>query len=146
MIEEHTKKQGAAEIIAEAKRFVPQWCRIMRVQRDIPSKIIKAGVNKTNLRQYIEQLMKKKRIKCRCIRCREPKLKELSKKIKILEPGCGPGFLANGLALLGDVWSFDYTPEAISLAKQLSMGSNIIFFEADGTRPLQINELKENGK
>ena len=65
------------------------------------------------------------------------------KKIKILEPGCGPGFLANGLALLGDVWSFDYTPEAISLAKQLSMGSNIIFFEADGTRPLQINELKE---
>ena len=41
------------------------------------------------------------------------------------------------------MWSFDYTPEAISLAKQLSMGSNIIFFEADGTRPLQINELKE---
>ena len=61
----------AAEMIAEAKRFVPKWCRIMRVQRDIPSNITSAGVDRTNLRQYVEKICKDKGIKCRCIRCRE---------------------------------------------------------------------------
>ena len=61
----------AAEIIAEAKRFVPKWCRIMRVQRDIPSNITSAGVDRTNLRQYVEKICNERKIKCRCIRCRE---------------------------------------------------------------------------
>ena len=78
-----TKK--AAELIAEFKKIVPERIRIMRVQRDIPTFMTEAGVDKTNLRQYIEKLMKKKRIKCRCIRCREPKLKKISKKIELLE-------------------------------------------------------------
>ncbi|MBW2992443.1 tRNA uridine(34) 5-carboxymethylaminomethyl modification radical SAM/GNAT enzyme Elp3 [Candidatus Woesearchaeota archaeon] len=64
-----TKK--AASLIAEFKKTVPEYCRIMRVQRDIPTYATEAGVDRTNLRQYIEQLMKKRRIKCRCIRCRE---------------------------------------------------------------------------
>lgn len=64
-----TKK--AAELIAEFKKTVPEYCRIMRVQRDIPTYATEAGVDKTNLRQYVEQLMKKKHIRCRCIRCRE---------------------------------------------------------------------------
>jgi len=61
----------AAEIIAEAKRFVPPYVRLMRLQRDIPSNIISAGVDRTNLRQYVEKLTKEKGIRCRCIRCRE---------------------------------------------------------------------------
>ena len=61
----------AAEIIAEAKQYVPKWCRIMRVQRDIPTFATSAGVDRTNLRQYIEKLCKEKGIKCKCIRCRE---------------------------------------------------------------------------
>jgi elongator complex protein 3 len=61
----------AAEIISEFKRFVPEYCRIMRVQRDIPTYATEAGVDRTNLRQYIDELMKKKRIRCSCIRCRE---------------------------------------------------------------------------
>ncbi len=65
--------EKAAEIIAEAKRDVPEWCRIMRVQRDIPTKYTGAGVDKTNLRQYVEQKCKEKGIECRCIRCREIK-------------------------------------------------------------------------
>jgi elongator complex protein 3 len=65
-----TTKQ-AAEIIAEAKRFIPSYVRIMRVQRDIPTYMTAAGVDKTNLRQYVEQLTKQKKIKCQCIRCRE---------------------------------------------------------------------------
>ena len=61
----------AAEIIAEAKRFVPKWCRIMRVQRDIPTYVTASGVDRTNLRQYVEKICKEKDIKCKCIRCRE---------------------------------------------------------------------------
>ena len=61
----------AAELIADAKRFVPKWCRIMRVQRDIPTFATASGVNRTNLRQYVEKICKEKNIKCRCIRCRE---------------------------------------------------------------------------
>jgi len=61
----------AAEIIAEGKRYVPEWCRIMRVQRDIPTKFTEAGVEITNLRQLVHDKMHRAGIKCRCIRCRE---------------------------------------------------------------------------
>jgi elongator complex protein 3 len=64
-----TKK--AAELIAWFKQFVPNYCRIMRVQRDIPTFLTDAGVDKTNLRQYVEKELKKKNIVCNCIRCRE---------------------------------------------------------------------------
>jgi elongator complex protein 3 len=66
-----TKK--AAEILIEFKKNVPEYLRIMRVQRDIPTKIAAAGVDMNNLRQYVQQIMKKKGLKCRCIRCREVK-------------------------------------------------------------------------
>ncbi|MEM0231117.1 MAG: tRNA uridine(34) 5-carboxymethylaminomethyl modification radical SAM/GNAT enzyme Elp3 [Candidatus Woesearchaeota archaeon] len=62
---------AAAEIIAEGKRFVPEWCRIMRVQRDIPTKFTEAGVEMTNLRQLVALKLKEKRFSCKCIRCRE---------------------------------------------------------------------------
>ncbi|MCK4670135.1 MAG: tRNA uridine(34) 5-carboxymethylaminomethyl modification radical SAM/GNAT enzyme Elp3 [Nanoarchaeota archaeon] len=63
---------SAARLIANFKRHVPEYCRIMRIQRDISSREIEAGVKRTNLRQYIEKEMKKKKWKCKCIRCREP--------------------------------------------------------------------------
>jgi len=61
----------AAEIIAESKRYFPKWIRIMRVQRDIPTYVTAGGVDKTNLRQYVEKICAKKNIHCQCIRCRE---------------------------------------------------------------------------
>ncbi|MBU0461693.1 MAG: GNAT family N-acetyltransferase, partial [Nanoarchaeota archaeon] len=63
--------EEAAEMICEFKKKVPTYCRIMRVQRDIPTKQTVAGVDRTNLRQYVDELCKQKRIRCRCIRCRE---------------------------------------------------------------------------
>jgi elongator complex protein 3 len=75
--------EQAAEVIAEFKRYVPKYVRIMRVQRDISSKEIEAGVKRTNLRQYIDVQLKNKGIVCQCIRCREPKTAEL-KNAKIL--------------------------------------------------------------
>jgi elongator complex protein 3 len=65
--------KGAADLISDFKKFVPRYVRIMRVQRDIPSKLVFAGVDKTNLRQYVDKKLKSKNIKCNCIRCREIK-------------------------------------------------------------------------
>ncbi len=63
--------ESAAEIIARAKAFIPEWCRIMRVQRDIPARLISAGVTASNLREHVQKKAKELGIRCRCIRCRE---------------------------------------------------------------------------
>jgi len=72
-----TKK--AVDLIIEFKKYIPAYCRVQRIQRDIPTFMTEAGVDKTNLRQYIQRLMNKKNIKCRCIRCREIGDKEIKK-------------------------------------------------------------------
>ncbi len=69
--------EETADIIAETKRCIPRWCRIMRIQRDIPSTVISAGPIKTNLRQEVEKICKKRNIQCQCIRCRESGRKEV---------------------------------------------------------------------
>lgn len=66
----------ASELIAEAKKYVPKYCRIMRIQRDIPTTVIEAGVKNSNLRQMVQEELKKKGEKCKCIRCREIGLKK----------------------------------------------------------------------
>jgi elongator complex protein 3 len=63
--------EEAAELIIEVKKIVPPWVRIMRVQRDIPAPLIVAGVNRSNLRQLVQQKLKEQGLRCRCIRCRE---------------------------------------------------------------------------
>jgi elongator complex protein 3 len=73
--------EEAAELISEFKSSVPEYCRIIRIQRDIPETQISAGAKMTNLRQYIEQ---KHKPKCRCIRCREPRGRKINwNKVKI---------------------------------------------------------------
>ena len=64
-------EQQAVELALKLKQFVPHWTRIMRIQRDIPSTIVAAGVKRTNLRQVVQQQAEKLGIKCNCIRCRE---------------------------------------------------------------------------
>jgi len=63
--------EEAADIIVESYSFIPEYCRIMRIQRDIPTYATTAGVNKTNLRQYIDELAKAREIHSRDIRSRE---------------------------------------------------------------------------
>ncbi len=63
--------EEAALVIAEMKKFVPPWVRIMRVQRDIPANLIEAGVKLSNLRQIALEKLGSEGGKCRCIRCRE---------------------------------------------------------------------------
>jgi elongator complex protein 3 len=59
------------DVIVEAKKIVPEWVRIMRVQREIESKDIVAGPKSGNLRQIVLQKLRQQGHKCRCIRCRE---------------------------------------------------------------------------
>lgn len=63
--------EEAADVIADAMRFVPRYVRVMRVQRDIPSYLIVDGVKKSNLRQIVESKLSEQGRSCQCIRCRE---------------------------------------------------------------------------
>jgi elongator complex protein 3 len=63
--------ETVVEILSEMKRFVPDWHRIMRIQREIPENDIAAGVANGNLREIVLQRVNYKGFRCRCIRCRE---------------------------------------------------------------------------
>jgi elongator complex protein 3 len=64
----------AAEIIGESFRFTPPWVRVMRVQRDIPTMQTSAGVDRTNLRQYVDEYCRRHRIISHDIRAREVRI------------------------------------------------------------------------
>lgn len=63
--------ETAAKTIAKMKALVPGYVRIMRVDRDIPTPLIAAGVKKSNLRQLAREELRKAGKECGCIRCRE---------------------------------------------------------------------------
>ena len=59
-------------VLKEYKQNIQPWIRIQRLVRDIPKQSILAGYEKVgNLRQVIQDQMKKEGTKCRCIRCME---------------------------------------------------------------------------
>ncbi len=60
----------AMEIIIQSLKFIKRYCRVMRMQRDIPPKFMETEL-KSNLRQYVDEIARKQGIKCQCIRCRE---------------------------------------------------------------------------
>jgi len=62
---------AATELLIRVKEIVPPWVRIQRIQRDIPTQYIEAGVKRSDLRGYIQARMKEQGKKCSCIRCRE---------------------------------------------------------------------------
>ncbi len=54
------------KLMIKLKSFVPEYCRIMRIMREIPPAYLVAGTLKIDLRKIIEN-----KAKCKCIRCRE---------------------------------------------------------------------------
>ncbi|MBN2067273.1 MAG: tRNA uridine(34) 5-carboxymethylaminomethyl modification radical SAM/GNAT enzyme Elp3, partial [Candidatus Diapherotrites archaeon] len=74
--------EKAAELVSSIKSFVPRWVRIMRVQRDIPSHLIAAGVKKSNLRQIALRKAGEAGVECNCIRCREAGLRSYKENVK----------------------------------------------------------------
>ncbi|RLF26667.1 MAG: tRNA uridine(34) 5-carboxymethylaminomethyl modification radical SAM/GNAT enzyme Elp3 [Thermoplasmata archaeon] len=77
--------EKAAEIVTKIKKHVPPWVRIQRIQRDVPITQIAEGVKKSNLRQIIEENLKRHGENCKCIRCREIGHKMLREKPDIHE-------------------------------------------------------------
>ena len=63
--------ETAAELLAAMKRELPPWVRIHRIQRDIPARLIAAGVRASNLRQLALDRLARDGARCRCLRCRE---------------------------------------------------------------------------
>jgi elongator complex protein 3 len=63
--------EEAVDLIVEVKKLLPKWVRTMRIQRDIPSQLIEAGVKKSNLGDLVHQRLEDEGVQCQCIRCRE---------------------------------------------------------------------------
>lgn len=72
--------QELIELVAKLMETTPQYCRITRVIRDIPSTEIFAGNKSTNLREVVEWKLKKQGKKNENIRAREIKNELVSMK------------------------------------------------------------------
>ncbi|MHB8603622.1 MAG: tRNA uridine(34) 5-carboxymethylaminomethyl modification radical SAM/GNAT enzyme Elp3 [Thermoplasmatota archaeon] len=59
------------ELLASVKPAFPRWVRVQRIDRDIPTPEISGGVTHLNLRQMVQDEMKRRGTRCPCIRCRE---------------------------------------------------------------------------
>jgi len=58
-------------LLIKIKGKLPHWVRVARLLRDIPAKKIEAGCKVSNLREVVQKEMRKRGLKCKCIRCRE---------------------------------------------------------------------------
>ncbi len=61
------------DLIADIKPAIPRYCRVNRVIRDIPGNNVVEGNTRTSLRQDVQAELKKRGVRCQCIRCREVK-------------------------------------------------------------------------
>jgi elongator complex protein 3 len=58
-------------LIADIKPVIPDYCRVNRIVRDIPSSYIVEGSKRSSLRQDVYAELTRRNQSCRCIRCRE---------------------------------------------------------------------------
>ena len=72
-------------VLIEAKKMVPKWVRIMRVQREITPNEIHAGPKLGNLRQIVQKRLKEEGTSCKCIRCREAGLARKNMQPELLK-------------------------------------------------------------
>ncbi|MFH1620557.1 MAG: tRNA uridine(34) 5-carboxymethylaminomethyl modification radical SAM/GNAT enzyme Elp3 [Patescibacteria group bacterium] len=59
------------EMLIRMQELIPRYCRVSRMIRDFPMADISSGNKVTNLREEIEAEMKRRGIRCQCLRCRE---------------------------------------------------------------------------
>lgn len=73
------------DLMIEIKPSIPEWIRVNRLIRDIPNEYIIGGNQDTNLRTRIQSELAKNGKRCRCIRCREVKGKDVDVNKAILK-------------------------------------------------------------
>ncbi len=86
----YTKEQ-IEKLLIEMLKIVPEYCRVMRIMREIPPVYLVAGTTRIDLRRDIEAYLKKKKIKLKEIRFREigfnlrdkRKREEINKNLKL---------------------------------------------------------------
>lgn len=88
------KDKELMKLLIKIKQVLPEWIRVNRLGRDIPISNIAAGTKISNIRQVVQRIMKKKGLKCQCIRCREikekePKMENLQLRIKRYSASAG---------------------------------------------------------
>ena len=72
------------KVLKKIKEMTPKWTRIDRLVRDISKKWVASGTQKTNLRQIIQQELKKEGKTCQCIRCREVRAGIYDTKVELV--------------------------------------------------------------
>jgi len=65
-----TTEEGV-KLISEAMKYIPKYCRVIRVQRDIPIDKVATGIKKSNLREFVERECEKNKVRIQEIRYRE---------------------------------------------------------------------------
>lgn len=78
-------KENIQKLLIKIMRIIPNYCRVMRVMREIPPDYLVAGTTRIDLRRDIDQELKNKKIKINEIRFREIgfNLRDLRKNQKI---------------------------------------------------------------
>jgi elongator complex protein 3 len=59
------------DLISDIKPYIPRYCRVNRIIRDIPSTNVVEGNKRTSLRQDVHREMERRNTHCQCVRCRE---------------------------------------------------------------------------
>ncbi len=70
-------------VLKEVKKITPRWCRIDRLVRDISKQWVSSGTLRTNLRQLLQEELKKENKQCKCIRCREVRAGVYNAKVQL---------------------------------------------------------------
>ena len=73
----YTEEQ-VVDVLVQCKTNTPRYVRLTRIIRDIPTTNVVEGFKKANLRQIAQQEMKKRALRCECIRCREVRRQQLA--------------------------------------------------------------------
>ncbi len=64
-------KEQASKIVIEMLKLTPEYCRIMRIMREIPPAYLIAGIKNIDMRKDIEEEIRKSKVKIKEIRFRE---------------------------------------------------------------------------
>ena len=81
-------KEQIEKLLIEMLKIVPEYCRVMRIMREIPPEYIIAGTIKIDLRRDLEKELRKKKIKLKEIRYREigfNPVKDFDLQLKIIK-------------------------------------------------------------